>query len=276
MVRWKTCKTWYVGAWVCLHASAFVVGSLNCDVEGDGEAARLGAQTGRQPRMLIGIGAQKCGTGFLHELLSQHPQIVPAAKKELHVFDSAAYKLTGDSHRAYLENWDETLAAKGHPENAVLLEITPRYILVIVWDAFLILIFWGMGQCLMLGEIMYVSVKKGLFTRGPCCCSIEIRCGLDYACWFACSQEPAAACRIKHLFPEAKFIVSLREPVSRAVSEINMQRRHCAGQKLTEEDGWPHCCNVRFQPVVPKLSEALRSVKNLKDECTNASSPGNE
>lgn len=89
-------------------------------------------------------------------------------------------------------------------------------------------------------------------------------------------QEAAAACRIKHLFPEAKIIVALREPVSRAVSEINMKRRHCAEQKLADEDGWPYCCDAHFQPVNPKIRQALKSLKDLEDECLNTSSPGNE
>lgn len=38
------------------------------------------------PDFLI-IGAQKCGTTSLYVYLTQHPQILPAAQKELHFFD---------------------------------------------------------------------------------------------------------------------------------------------------------------------------------------------
>jgi hypothetical protein len=38
------------------------------------------------PDFLI-IGARKCGTTFLYDLLTQHPYVEPAAKKELHYFD---------------------------------------------------------------------------------------------------------------------------------------------------------------------------------------------
>ncbi len=38
------------------------------------------------PDFLI-IGAQKCGTTSLYVYLNQHPQILPAAQKELHFFD---------------------------------------------------------------------------------------------------------------------------------------------------------------------------------------------
>jgi hypothetical protein len=43
-------------------------------------------QTGTLPDFVI-IGAQKGGTTFLYDLLSQHPLVEPAAKKELHFFD---------------------------------------------------------------------------------------------------------------------------------------------------------------------------------------------
>jgi hypothetical protein len=42
--------------------------------------------TGAMPDFLI-IGAKKCGTTFLYDLISRHPYVEPAAKKELHYFD---------------------------------------------------------------------------------------------------------------------------------------------------------------------------------------------
>ena len=42
--------------------------------------------TGAMPAFLI-IGAKKCGTTFLYDLLIRHPHVEPAAKKELHYFD---------------------------------------------------------------------------------------------------------------------------------------------------------------------------------------------
>jgi hypothetical protein len=49
--------------------------------QGTGEAA-----TGALPDFLI-IGARKCGTTFLYDLLTRHPYVEPAAKKELHYFN---------------------------------------------------------------------------------------------------------------------------------------------------------------------------------------------
>jgi hypothetical protein len=45
-----------------------------------------GPATGALPDFVI-IGGQKCGTTSLYHLLSQHPHVEPAAKKELHFFD---------------------------------------------------------------------------------------------------------------------------------------------------------------------------------------------
>jgi hypothetical protein len=44
-------------------------------------------ETGALPDFLI-IGEKKCGTSYLYHLLSQHPLVEPAAKKELHFFDA--------------------------------------------------------------------------------------------------------------------------------------------------------------------------------------------
>lgn len=133
MQRMERCRIWAL-LWMvmcaCIHAYSVGNGVVTCTVAGDAELASAGSRNGSHPRMLIGIGVQKSGTGFLHSMLSQHPQIVPAVRKELHVFDSATYKLTEQSHSNYLEFWKEPLAARGHPEDAVLLEITPRYIMV--------------------------------------------------------------------------------------------------------------------------------------------------
>jgi Sulfotransferase domain len=45
-----------------------------------------GPATGALPDFVI-IGAKKCGTTFLYNLLTRHPHVEPAAKKELHYFD---------------------------------------------------------------------------------------------------------------------------------------------------------------------------------------------
>jgi hypothetical protein len=55
-----------------------------CPVATDKHRERV---AGRLPDFLI-IGAQKCGTSSLYRLLCQHPYVEPAARKEVHFFDT--------------------------------------------------------------------------------------------------------------------------------------------------------------------------------------------
>jgi hypothetical protein len=65
----------------------------------------------------LGIGAQKCGTTWLFELLSLHPRVRFPAGKEVHYWDS---------HRDRGIDWYKSLFA-GQPPSAVVGEITPAY-----------------------------------------------------------------------------------------------------------------------------------------------------
>jgi hypothetical protein len=53
-------------------------------VFGVGRSARK--KPGPLPDFVI-VGAQRCGTTFLYDLLSRHPRVEPATKKEVHYFD---------------------------------------------------------------------------------------------------------------------------------------------------------------------------------------------
>ena len=57
------------------------------------------AQVRSLPDFLI-IGAQKCGTTFLYQLLVQHPYVKPAFAKEVHYFD-LNYREGDDWYRSY-------------------------------------------------------------------------------------------------------------------------------------------------------------------------------
>ena len=67
----------------------------------------------------IGIGAPKCATTFISELLMQHPNIyMPPYFKELHYFDK-------NFHRG--SKWYKNFF-KNVPENILCVEFTPRYL----------------------------------------------------------------------------------------------------------------------------------------------------
>lgn len=66
-------------------------GRSNGDPNGDPNGRQSSQEasksaTGAMPDFLI-IGARKCGTTFLYDLMCRHPYVEPAAKKELHYFD---------------------------------------------------------------------------------------------------------------------------------------------------------------------------------------------
>ena len=65
-------------------------GRSNSDLHGQ-EVSKEASESasGAMPDFLI-IGAKKCGTTFLYDLMSRHPYVEPAAKKELHYFDILA------------------------------------------------------------------------------------------------------------------------------------------------------------------------------------------
>lgn len=65
----------------------------------------------------LGIGAQKCGTTWLFELLSLHPQVRFPAGKEVHFWD-------GQRERGV--DWYEGLF-EGQPPSVAVGEITPAY-----------------------------------------------------------------------------------------------------------------------------------------------------
>lgn len=52
------------------------------------------------PNFII-IGAQKCGTTSLYQYLSEHPQVIPALKKEIHFFDDMEFGKGLNWYRAY-------------------------------------------------------------------------------------------------------------------------------------------------------------------------------
>ncbi|MFT4524992.1 MAG: hypothetical protein ACI85F_001144 [Bacteroidia bacterium] len=67
----------------------------------------------------LGIGAPKCGTTSLHDILIDHPQIYLPADKELHYFDNPShYEKGNDWYSKQFDECDNTLV-KG--------EITPAY-----------------------------------------------------------------------------------------------------------------------------------------------------
>lgn len=67
------------------------------------------------------IGAQKCGTTWLHRRLARHPEIFMSKKKELHQFKGECGDLDDTSIARYLEHFPETDGCRYYGES------TPNY-----------------------------------------------------------------------------------------------------------------------------------------------------
>ncbi|NNL68032.1 MAG: sulfotransferase [Myxococcales bacterium] len=109
---------------------------------------------GKIPDFLV-LGAQKCGTTSFYEFLCGHPQVTPAAEKELHFFDRDWH--TGlDAYRECFRDEPGTITG----------EATPYYLF-----------------------------------------------------------HPEVPDRVAKIAPDARFLVLLRDPIDRAYSHHQMQRR---------------------------------------------------
>jgi|CXWL01.1.fsa_nt_gi hypothetical protein len=73
------------------------------------------------PNFII-IGEQKCGTSTLYDNLIQHPQIIPALRKEIHFFDNW-YHIGLNMYRAFFPTNDQI------PKNnlSIIGEASPNY-----------------------------------------------------------------------------------------------------------------------------------------------------
>lgn len=117
------------------------------------------------------IGAQKCGTSSLYEYLAQHPQIRAARKKEIHFFDSPAFRRGLNWYRAH----------------------------------------FPMASTLRAGSLLTGEASP------------------FYLFYPRCHE------RVFQVVPDVKLIVMMRNPVDRALSHYNHQRRH-GREPLSFED----------------------------------------
>ena len=85
-------------------------------------------KTGAFPDFII-IGAQKAGTTFLYHLLSQHPNVEPATKKEVHYFDTGFGKGV-DWYRSHFPQTEETAGEREETagERVLTGEASPYYL----------------------------------------------------------------------------------------------------------------------------------------------------
>jgi hypothetical protein len=86
----------------------------------------LTARWRRLPGFIV-IGAQKCGTSSIYNYLAQHPELIPAFKKEIHYFDNGLERGQDHFHRG--EYWYRAHFPLATPRNRrrLAFEASPMY-----------------------------------------------------------------------------------------------------------------------------------------------------
>ncbi len=156
---------------------------------------------------LLGVGAMKAGTTWLHDYLAASPQCQPGHRKEYHVFDSLDFPTEQgkepwllhrvvDKARASLDD-----VADGRPTDPTFLH----------------------QAAMIADERLYFDYFTGLFSRDP-----ATRLTLDITPGYALlSTDRLASIRAEFerraVRPVAVFL--LRDPVERIWSQVRMQKR---------------------------------------------------
>jgi hypothetical protein len=152
---------------------------------------------------LLGVGAMKAGTTWLHDHLAASPQCQPGLRKEYHVFDS----LDLDREPYLLHR----VVAKAHASLDEVAEARPTDPTFLVQAA------------MIADEELYFDYFTALFARSP-----ETRLTLDITPGYAL-LSPERLARIRSSFERrgvrAVAAYLMRDPVERIWSQVRMQQR---------------------------------------------------
>jgi hypothetical protein len=152
---------------------------------------------------LLGVGAMKAGTTWLHDYLAASPQCQPGVRKEYHVFDSLDLE-----KEPYLL---QRVVAKAHTSLEDVAEGRPTDPTFLVQAA------------MIADEQLYFDYFTALFARSP-----ETRLTLDITPGYAL-LSPARLAGIRSSFEQrgvrAVAAYLLRDPVDRIWSQVRMQKR---------------------------------------------------
>jgi len=162
------------------------------------------------------IGAQRAGTTTLYEYLCLHPQILPAARKELHWFHAGPEQ--GDSYhtghrdrRWYERQFPKTggmLSGLMHRRRVLTFEATPEYLF-----------------------------------------------------------HPVVPANVFRLYPCAKLIVLLRDPVERAVSQYYHEQRHGFIERDLSMEQYFARDRLIFREEEPKLLQDPNYYSHAFEHC---------
>jgi hypothetical protein len=192
---------------------------------------------------LLGVGAMKAGTTWLHDYLAASPQCQPGVRKEYHVFDSLDL-----AKEPYLLH---RVVAKAHAsldEVAQGRATDPTYLV---------------QAAMIADEELYFDYFTALFAR-----SAETRLTLDITPGYALlSPERLAGIRSSFEQRGVRAVAAylLRDPVERIWSQVRMQKRRrpennpgtaeeLVGQRYAEP---AYAERTRYEATVRRLDEAF-------------------
>jgi hypothetical protein len=198
---------------------------------------------------LLGVGAMKAGTTWLHDYLAASPQCRAGVRKEYHVFDTLdlerePYVLRG-------------IVAKAHASLDEVAEARPTDPTFLVQAA------------MIADQELYFDYFTALFARAP-----QTRLTLDITPGYALlSTARLAGIRASFEQREVRAVAAylLRDPVERIWSQVRMQKRrrpaHNPGtaeelvaQRYAEP---PYAERTRYETTVRRLDEAFGDLAHL-------------
>ena len=196
---------------------------------------------------LLGVGAMKAGTTWLHDYLAASPQCQPGHRKEYHVFDSLDFRSEQGTEPWLLHRVVEKARAS-LDEVAAGRPTDPTYL----------------HQAAMIAdEQLYFDYFTALFSRSP-----DTRLTLDITPGYALlSAERLGSIRAEFerrgVRPVSVFL--LRDPVERIWSQIRMQKRRrpannpgSAEELVAQRYAEPsYAERTRYEATVGRLDEAF-------------------
>jgi hypothetical protein len=192
---------------------------------------------------LLGVGAMKAGTTWLHDYLAASPQCTPGLRKEYHVFDSLDL-----AKEPYLLH---RVVAKAHASLDEVAQARPTDPTFLVQAA------------MIADEQLYFDYFTALFARSP-----KTRLTLDITPGYAL-LSPARLASIRSAFEQrgvrAVAAYLLRDPVERIWSQVRMQKRRrpennpgtseeLVGQRYAEP---AYAERTRYETTVRNLDESF-------------------
>lgn len=216
----------------------------------------------------IGIGQMKAGTGWLYDQMTAHPDTWMPIKKELHFFNNGFnFDPTRRVFRSFLGTDDNTtflgeqaIDPEQHLASLIQAGRSQDYARLQAHLDFF-------SRALLTEEAQKMERRQGVRANG-----VDLKpknfdwySGLfPEGYWLTGEITPGYATldrkmirRVRRRFPDSKFIMSVREPVSRALSHLNHRLRNAAA-KVPDADPNDRAFQLGILEAAPDIVQKSR------------------